>query len=198
MIETRTAVFDPLDGKAPYRLGVLLVLFNASGQIFAGERNAPAHEMPSWQLPQGGIKQYLSGGRVTGQEKENEAALRELREEAGDGIKAAIIAMAAKPCRLDFTAGGNDKYRGQILTPVLLRYLGGKIDLSRPEEGESKPAFRNYDWFHPHDFLHISPAFKQPIYQQALGNFSHIIGRITPSYPPSFRGSRDWPRREPL
>lgn len=198
MLETRTAIFDPLDGKAPYRLGVLLVLFNASGQIFAGERNAPAHEVTSWQLPQGGIKQFLNNGRVTGQEKQSDAALRELREETGAGVKAAIIALAAKPCRLDFTTGGNDKYRGQILTPVLLRYNGGKIDLSRPEEGDSQPAFRSYNWFDPNDFLNIAPGYKQPVYRQALANFSHIIGRITPSLPPSFNGGKRWPGREPI
>lgn len=198
MIETRTAIFDPMDGKAPYRLGVLLVLFNANGHIFAGERNALPHEATSWQLPQGGIKQYLNGGRVTGQERQSEAALRELREEAGVGVKAAIIAMAAKPCRLDFIQGGNDKYRGQILTPVLMRYQGGQIDLSRPEEGDSQPAFRNFSWFDPNDFLKISPAYKQPIYRQALANFSDILGRTRSFLPASFFAGKRWPGREPV
>lgn len=198
MIETRTAIFDPMDGKAPYRLGVLLVLFNASGYIFAGERNAEVHELITWQLPQGGIKQFLNGGRVTGQERPSEAAFRELREEAGNDVKASIIAMAAKPCRFDFFRGGNDKYRGQILTPVLMRYHGGRIDLSRPEDGDNQPAFRNFSWFEPSDFLKISSADKQPIYQQALANFSDILARATPFLPASFFASKRWSGREPI
>ncbi len=198
MFEKRTAIFDPMDGKAPYRLGVLLVLFNATGDIFAGERNAPPGEMTSWQLPQGGIQQFLQRGRVTGQESQIQAAMRELREEAGADVKAAVIAMASKPCRLDFAPGGNDKYRGQILTPVLMRYQGGKIDISRPEDGESQPAFKNYNWFEPNDFLNLSAPYKQPLYRQALASFSQIIGRITPFLPASFLGSKRGNSYEPL
>lgn len=164
----RTAVFDPGDGKPPFRRGVLLILVNSQSEIFAGERTDIPQDGKLWQMPQGGIKSFFIGNHLRRQETAEEAAFRELREEVGPKVQAELISVGATPIAFAFDRSGNDKYRGQMLTPVLLRYVGGKIDITRKEDGDTKPAFSNYGWFPATEIIANATAVKAPVYAEAL------------------------------
>jgi putative (di)nucleoside polyphosphate hydrolase len=73
----------------PYRPCVGLMLINAEGKIFCGERrDTPG----AWQMPQGGIQKS---------EDPAKAAIRELKEEIGVE-KAEIIGRSKEAYRYDF------------------------------------------------------------------------------------------------
>ncbi len=183
MEKVQTAVFDPEDGKPPYRRGVLLVLVNSYGEVFAGQRTDMPTDGKPWQLPQGGIKAFHMGPVLRREETVEEAALRELREEVGKRVRAAVIAVGTRPIAFEFDRDGNDKYRGQMLTPVLLRYQGGRIDISQIEEGDSKPAFSKYGWFTPEEIRANATKVKLPVYDQALTIFRTAMAAAGPHVP---------------
>ncbi len=102
-----------------YRPCVGVMLINADGLIFAGQRRDS--DSPAWQMPQGGIDEG---------EKPRQAALRELWEETG--VTADLVDFIGKthhwvtydlpPELLGKVWGG--KYRGQRQKWFLYRYLG--------------------------------------------------------------------------
>ena len=57
-----------------YRNNVGVVLLNSQKKIFVGKRYAPPTAVSSWQMPQGGISES---------ESEEEALIREIKEEVG-------------------------------------------------------------------------------------------------------------------
>ena len=171
MRESRTAIDDPGDGKPPYRLGVLLVLVDERSRIFVGERSDMPDDRRPWQLPQGGIKAFYDAGRLTGQEPPAQAALRELEEELGPEVRASIMGIATQAMAFDFDRGFNPKYRGQKLWPVLMRYEGGGIDISRLEDGDDKPAFLRYEWRGAAEVIAQATASKAGLYRAALAAF---------------------------
>lgn len=197
MVETeRTATYDPGDGKPPFRRGVLLLLVNGAGELFAGARTDMPRDGKPWQMPQGGIKSFFIGGHLRRQETAEEAALRELGEEVGSRVRADLIAISDKKIPFLFDRDGNDKYRGQLLTPVLLRYTGGAIDITRKEDGESKPAFSNYGWFTADEIVANATAVKAPVYAEAFSLMAPALANLSPRVPgvksvvgdPRFRG----------
>ncbi len=196
----RTAVHDPGDGKPPYRRGVLLVLVNSQREIFAGERTDMPQDGKPWQMPQGGIKAFYIGNHLRRQETAEEAAFRELREEVGGGVQADLISVGSVPIAFNFDRDGNSKYRGQILTPVLLRYTGGAIDITRKEDGDTKPAFANYGWFSSDEIIANATAVKAPVYAEALRLMAPALMNLGPHAPTAkivfgdFRSRRSTPQ----
>ena len=179
----RTAVHDPGDGQPPFRRGVLLILVNKGGEIFAGERTDVPQDGKPWQMPQGGIKAYYIGGHLRRQETAEEAAFRELREEVGPKIRADLISVGATPIAFHFDRGGNEKYRGQILTPVLLRSVGGQSDLTRQADGDVKRAVSNYGWFPAADIIANATTVKAPVYAEALRMMLPALTNMEPRQP---------------
>lgn len=172
----KTAIDDPCDGGPPYRLAVLIVLMDHTGKVFVGERSVPTADDKPWQLPQGGI---CVGEDVA------QAAQREIAEEVGADVKASVFAVGKRQITLNFTDTFNPKYRGQKLTPVLMRFEGGAIDVSQVEDGHGQPAFLSFRWQEPDAIIAQATKEKQPVYQDAFAQLQSEIERLVraPAYP---------------
>jgi putative (di)nucleoside polyphosphate hydrolase len=157
---------DP--AKLPYRPCVGVVLMNAAGELFVGQRKDS--EAPAWQMPQGGIDKG---------EGIEEAALRELWEETGVTADLVdLIAVTPGWVRYDLPDhligkvwGG--KYRGQKQKWVLMRFLGRddqvRIDTAHPE-------FSEWRWLAPDDVLAQIVPFKRAVYAEVLEAFRPHFG----------------------
>ncbi|MEY4873069.1 MAG: hypothetical protein RLZZ563_2399 [Pseudomonadota bacterium] len=151
----------------PYRPCVGVVLINAQGEIFAGQRiDSP---VAAWQMPQGGIDDG---------EKPRAAALRELWEETG--VTADLVEFVAKtdgwvtydlpPELLGKVWGG--KYRGQRQKWFLFRFLGTddhvRIDSEHPE-------FSTWRWIGAAEMVASIVPFKRQVYETVVEAFrSHL------------------------
>jgi putative (di)nucleoside polyphosphate hydrolase len=147
----------------PYRPCVGVVLVNASGLIWAGQRlDSPS---PAWQMPQGGI----DAG-----EKPKTAALRELREETGIG--AADVVMLDKmggwvtydlpPDLLGRVWGG--RYRGQRQKWFCYRFTGtdGQVTIA-----SDHPEFSAWAWVQADALVAGIVPFKRDVYAQVIAAF---------------------------
>lgn len=151
----------------PYRKNVGLVLINAEGLIFAGQRiDNPGH---AWQMPQGGI----DAG-----ERPKEAALRELQEETG--VRPDLVEKIAKtedwlvydlPEELIGTIWGG-KYRGQKQKWFLFRFLGQDSDVNIATE---HPEFSVWRWMETSELVEKIVPFKRAVYEQVFESFAEHL-----------------------
>lgn len=151
----------------PYRKNVGLVLINAEGLVFAGQRlDNPGH---AWQMPQGGI----DAG-----ERPKEAALRELQEETG--VRPELVEKLAKtedwlvydlPEELIGTIWGG-KYRGQKQKWFLFRFLGQDSDVNIATE---HPEFSVWRWMEPAELVEKIVPFKRAVYEQVFDSFAEYL-----------------------
>ncbi|ETD88123.1 RNA pyrophosphohydrolase [Rhodobacter capsulatus] len=151
----------------PYRKNVGLVLINAEGLVFAGQRlDNPGH---AWQMPQGGI----DAG-----ERPKEAALRELQEETG--VRPELVEKIAKtedwlvydlPEELIGTIWGG-KYRGQKQKWFLFRFLGQDSDVNIATE---HPEFSVWRWMEPAELVEKIVPFKRAVYEQVFDSFAEHL-----------------------
>ena len=147
----------------PYRPCVGVVVINAEGKIWTGQRiDSPS---PAWQMPQGGIDE---------DEKPREAAYRELWEETG--ITRDLVEFIGKthgwvtydlpPELLGKVWKG--KFRGQKQKWFLFRFLGSDDQISIDRE---HPEFSAWKWIGSDEMIASIVPFKRAVYEEVVTAF---------------------------
>ena len=154
----------------PYRKCVGIMLMNREGKVFVGYRMKPKAST-GWQMPQGGIDDG---------ETPKDAALRELMEEVGTN-NVEIIAESKDWLHYDLPdhiVGDTWKgrYRGQTQKWFAMKFLGqdDEIDLNH----HHKPEFSKFKWVDLPVLPSLIVAFKRPVYEQLVDEFSTLPNQI--------------------
>lgn len=147
----------------PYRPCVGVVLIDARGMVFAGQRiDSPS---PAWQMPQGGIDEG---------EKPREAAYRELWEETGVtrdkvefvGKTHGWVVYDLPPELLGKVWGG--KFRGQRQKWFLFRFKGQDADIKIATD---HPEFSTWRWILADEMVESIVPFKRSVYEEVIRSF---------------------------
>ena len=149
----------------PYRPCVGIMLFNQDGKVFVGKRIDQSVE--GWQMPQGGIDKG---------ESPRDAALRELREEAGTA-KAEVIAEMEEWVTYDLPehligVAFRGKYKGQKQKWFALRFTGSDSDIDLTAHD---PEFSDFRWVTLEELPELIVPFKRQTYRAViagLGKFA--------------------------
>lgn len=151
----------------PYRPAAGIMLVNAEGKVFVGQRLDSTLE--AWQMPQGGIDP---------DEGAEAAALRELEEETG--IPRHLVEIVARaPEDLDYDLPPDlvgklwkGRYRGQRQAWFLMRFLGTDSDVAIDT---AHPEFRAWKWAEPSELPDMIVPFKRALYENVLRALAHLI-----------------------
>lgn len=152
----------------PYRPCAGVMLLNADGQVFVGQRLDSTLE--AWQMPQGGIDPG---------EDPLDAAYRELWEETGV-VRDHVELLAAPDIELEYDLPDDlvgkvwkGKWRGQRQRWFLFRLNAGDdvIDIATAE-----PEFRAWRWIDPRELPDVIVPFKRALYIDILRIFAEPLG----------------------
>ena len=148
----------------PYRPAVGVMLLNRQGEVFVGKRIDQTVE--GWQMPQGGIDEG---------EDPPQAALRELKEEAGTA-KAIIIAEMDEWITYDLPShlvgiAFHGRYRGQRQKWFALRFTGEDSDINLYAH---EPEFSTWKWLDLEELPRVIVPFKRDSYAKVIAAFRHL------------------------
>ncbi|MEQ9694459.1 RNA pyrophosphohydrolase [Shimia sp. SDUM112013] len=144
----------------PYRRNVGVMLVNAEGHAFVGQRKDS--EQPAWQMPQGGIDKG---------ETPRDAALRELEEETGVPVSlVSVIAETDGWIAYDLPHDivpriWKGRYKGQEQKWFLLRFNGEDRDVNIETD---HPEFSEWRWLPVEDLVENIVPFKREVYQKVV------------------------------
>lgn len=150
-----------------YRSGVGIMIINAQKKIFVGKRID--NNSDAWQMPQGGIDVN---------ENEDDAMLRELKEETG--IDQSQIKSLAKsrghyyynlPYKLQKKFWGG-KYLGQKQRWYLLEFIGDEEAIRIDSED---PEFSDWQWISKEQIISHIVSFKRELYQEVIREFAKFL-----------------------
>jgi putative (di)nucleoside polyphosphate hydrolase len=151
----------------PYRPCAGVMLVNAEGKVFVGQRIDSSVE--AWQMPQGGID--------PGEDAET-AAIREIGEETGiDPAFIQIVTRTADELIYDLPPElvgklWKGKYRGQRQTWFLARFTGTDADVNI---ATPHPEFRQWKWAEPSELPDMIVPFKRALYEDVVSRFAPLI-----------------------
>ncbi|MEP5728879.1 MAG: RNA pyrophosphohydrolase [Sulfitobacter sp.] len=149
--------------KLPYRPCAGVMLLNAQGEVFVGQRKD--NHQAAWQMPQGGIDKG---------EAPETAALRELEEETG--ISRDLVDVIAQtegwvPYELPHDLIGKlwkGKYRGQKQKWFLMRFKGRDDQVNIVTDHQEFSAWK---WLPTQDLVANIVPFKRHVYETVLAEF---------------------------
>jgi len=153
--------------KLPYRPCVGVMLVNAEGAVFVGQRIDNYKE--AWQMPQGG---------VDAGEAPRDAALRELWEETGVTADKVTIEAETKgwlPYELPHDLVPKlwkGRFRGQEQKWFLMRFTGTDADVNIATE---TPEFSKWRWLAPDQLVASIVPFKRSVYEAVLEEFAGAL-----------------------
>ena len=148
----------------PYRPCAGIMLLNADGLVFVGQRLDSA--LDAWQMPQGGIDEG---------EDAQAAAYRELGEETGIAPHLAqVIARSAGEHLYDLPPHmigkmWKGKYRGQRQIWFLMRFLGSDADIDIATDAQE---FRAWRWAERDSLVDLIVPFKRELYANVIAEFA--------------------------
>ncbi len=151
----------------PYRPGVGIMLVNAGGGVFVGQR-IDWHS-DAWQMPQGGVDDS---------EEWEAAAWREMEEETGViAAHATLIARTQEPLTYELPLEirhklWKGKYRGQRQHWYLLRFTGTDADINI---ATAHPEFNRWQWADVNSLESRIVPFKRDLYRQVIDQFRPLI-----------------------
>jgi putative (di)nucleoside polyphosphate hydrolase len=155
-----------------HRANVGIALFNASGQVWLGRREATPPPW-NWQLPQGGIDPH---------EDAQTAALRELEEETGiDRGRVRYLGEIEGWLAYDYPPDVREdprfhkkRHLGQKQRWFALRFLGTDADIDLERHGEVE--FDAWRWGDLKDIPDLIIPWKRDVYVQVAEAFARFSG----------------------